>query len=129
MVSRFSNKNKKNKNGYVLVALHFKIMDGFCVICKKTDDPLATVKEKGFSSLLKYSKDKKDHDTIHYLQKKAQKDLRATVLIHNECRKKKSRGGLTRGRGFSESMRHQWVHTAHQCAVIHETMSTVTKIV
>ena len=41
----------------------------------------------------------------------------------------KSRGGLTRGRGFSESMRHQWVHTAHQCAVIHETMSTVTKIV
>ena len=48
---------------------------------------MATVKEKGFSSLLKYSKDKKDHDTIHYLQKKAQKDLRATVQIHNECRK------------------------------------------
>ena len=51
-------------------------MGGFCVISKKTDDPLATVKEKGFSSLLKYSKDKKDHDTIHYLQKKAQKGLK-----------------------------------------------------
>ena len=34
----------------------------------------------------------------------------------------KSRGGLTRGRGFDESTRHQWVHTAHQ------SMSSVTKI-
>ena len=30
----------------------------------------------------------------------------------------KSRGGLTRGRGFNESIRHQWVHTTHYCAVI-----------
>ena len=40
----------------------------------------------------------------------------------------KSRGGLTRGRGFTESTHHQqWVHTAQQCAVIHEVMTSVTK--
>ena len=39
----------------------------------------------------------------------------------------KSRGGLTRGRSFTKSTRHQWVHTAHQCAVIHEAMTSVTK--
>ena len=36
---------------------------------------------------------------------------------------------MTRGRGFNKSIRHQWVHTAHYCAVIHQTMSSVTKIV
>ena len=40
----------------------------------------------------------------------------------------KSRGGLTRGRGFNESTRHQWVHTIHQCAVIHEAMSEITQV-
>ena len=40
-----------------------------------------------------------------------------------------SRGGLTRGRGFNESIRHQWIHAAHYCAVIHQSMSSVTKIV
>ena len=39
----------------------------------------------------------------------------------------KLRGGLTRGRSFRESTRHQWVHKAHQCAVIHEAMTSVTK--
>ena len=39
----------------------------------------------------------------------------------------KSRGGLTRGRGYTESTRHQWVHIAHQCAVIHEAMTATTK--
>ena len=38
----------------------------------------------------------------------------------------KSRGGLTRGRGFTDNTRHQWVHTAHQCAVIHEAMTATT---
>ena len=41
----------------------------------------------------------------------------------------KSRGALTRDRGFNESIGHQWIHTAHYCAVIHQTMSSVTKIV
>ena len=41
----------------------------------------------------------------------------------------KSRGALTRDRGFNESIGHQWIHTAHYCAVIHQTMSSGTKIV
>ena len=39
----------------------------------------------------------------------------------------KSSGGLTRGRGFTESVRNQWVSTAHQVASIHEGMLEVTK--
>ena len=39
----------------------------------------------------------------------------------------KSRGALTRGRSFTKSTCHQWVHTAHQCAVIHEAMTSVTR--
>ena len=39
----------------------------------------------------------------------------------------KSRLGLTRGRSFTKSTRHQWVHTARQCAVIYEAMPSVTK--
>ena len=38
----------------------------------------------------------------------------------------KSRGGLTRGRGFAESTRYQWVHTTHECAVAHDTMTSIT---
>ena len=41
----------------------------------------------------------------------------------------KSRVGLTRGGGFNESIRQQWVLTAHYCPVIHHTMSSVTKII
>ena len=39
----------------------------------------------------------------------------------------KSRGGLTRGSGFTESILHQWVHTVHQRTVIHEAMTSITK--
>ena len=39
----------------------------------------------------------------------------------------KSRRGLTRGRDFTESTRHQWVHVAHQCAAIHEAMTSLTR--
>ena len=39
----------------------------------------------------------------------------------------KSNGGLTRGRGFSETTRNQWILTAHQSASIHEAMSNLTK--
>ena len=39
----------------------------------------------------------------------------------------KSSGGLTRGRGFSETTRNQWVLTAHQSAAINESMSQLTK--
>ena len=40
----------------------------------------------------------------------------------------KSRDGLTRGRGMTESVRHQWVHTSHQSATIHNAMTKVTKL-
>ena len=39
----------------------------------------------------------------------------------------KSRGGLIRGSCLTESTRHQWVHTAHQYAVIHETVTSTIK--
>ena len=48
-------------------------MDGFCAICKKPDGQLGSVKEKGFYSLLQYSKDKQDHATLNYLRKKIKK--------------------------------------------------------
>ena len=51
------------------------------------------------------------------------------VIEQVMMRSVKSRGGLTRGREFNESIRHLWVHTAHYCAVIHQSMSSVTKIV
>lgn len=40
----------------------------------------------------------------------------------------KSRGGLTRGRGVSESVRLLWVKTMHRCASIHNAMSNLTKV-
>ena len=39
----------------------------------------------------------------------------------------KSRGGFIRGRCLTESTRHQWVHTAHQYAVIHEAVTSTIK--
>ena len=38
----------------------------------------------------------------------------------------KSRGGLTRGRGVTESVRQQWVLTMHQFASIHDAMTSLT---
>ena len=38
----------------------------------------------------------------------------------------KSRGGLTRGRGITESVRLQWILSMHKCAGIHEAMTTMT---
>ena len=40
----------------------------------------------------------------------------------------KSRGGLTRGRGMTESVRHQWVHSMHRCASVHSAMTTLTDL-
>ena len=40
----------------------------------------------------------------------------------------KSAGGLTRGRGFSESVRHQWTFTAHQYATIHDAMTRLSNV-
>ena len=40
----------------------------------------------------------------------------------------KSRGGLTRGRGITESVRLQWILSMHKCAGIHEAMTTMTNM-
>ena len=36
----------------------------------------------------------------------------------------KSRGGLTHGRGLTESVRLQWVLSTHKCAAVHRSMTT-----
>ena len=38
----------------------------------------------------------------------------------------KSQGGLTRGRGMTKSIRHQWVYSMCHCAAVHEAMSSLT---
>ena len=38
----------------------------------------------------------------------------------------KSRGGLTRDRGFTESVRILWVYSMHKCASMHQSMSELT---
>ena len=40
----------------------------------------------------------------------------------------KSRGGLTRGRGITESVRLQCILSMHKCVGIHETMTMMTDI-
>ena len=40
----------------------------------------------------------------------------------------KSSGGLTRGRGFNESTRNQWIVTARQFASINESLSGITQV-
>ena len=40
----------------------------------------------------------------------------------------KNRGGLTRGRGVTESVRLQWICSMHKCAGIHDAMTTATKL-
>src|SRR6218665_1725628 len=38
----------------------------------------------------------------------------------------KTRGGLTRGRGFTESVHLTWVYTMHRCASVHQAMMALT---
>ena len=40
----------------------------------------------------------------------------------------KSRGGLTRGRGVTESVRLQWVYSMHKCAGVHDALTTATSL-
>ena len=37
----------------------------------------------------------------------------------------KGRGGLTHGRGMSESVRSLWVHSMHQCASVHAAVTSL----
>ena len=38
----------------------------------------------------------------------------------------KSRGGITRGRGITESVRVMWINTMHHCTSVHNAASTYT---
>ena len=38
----------------------------------------------------------------------------------------KSQGGLTRGRGITESVRTLWINTAHRCSSVHDAMTSLT---
>ena len=40
----------------------------------------------------------------------------------------KSRGGLTHGRGFTDSVRLMWVHSAHVCGEVHNAMTILTDL-
>jgi hypothetical protein len=40
----------------------------------------------------------------------------------------KSRGGLTRGRGVTETVRLQWIYSMHKCAGVHDAMTSVTNV-
>ena len=40
----------------------------------------------------------------------------------------KSRGGLSRGRGITESVRLLWLGSMHRCAGVHDAMTTLTKL-
>ncbi|MES9882369.1 MAG: hypothetical protein ABW185_15970 [Sedimenticola sp.] len=48
------------------------------------------------------------------------------VIEQVMMRSLKSRGGLTRGRGMTESVRQQWVYSLHACAAVHDAMSSLT---
>ena len=38
----------------------------------------------------------------------------------------KTRGGLTRGRGFTHAVRVMWVYAMHSCAQVHDVMTSLT---
>ena len=40
----------------------------------------------------------------------------------------KSRGGLTRGRGMTETVRLQSIYSMHKCAGVHDAMTTITSL-
>ena len=39
----------------------------------------------------------------------------------------KSRGGLTRRRRITETVRLQWIYSMHRCAAVHDVMTTATQ--
>ena len=38
----------------------------------------------------------------------------------------KNRGGLTRGRGMTDSVRTLWIYSMHRCAAVHNAMTSIT---
>ena len=60
-------------------------MDVLCAVCKKTDEPLVLITDRGFDGLLKYRNERKDEGTTHYLLEK--KNNGVQVKGHEKCRK------------------------------------------
>ena len=50
------------------------------------------------------------------------------VIEQAMMRSIKSRGGLTRGRGMSETARLSWIHSMHACADVHKSMTELTNL-
>ena len=40
----------------------------------------------------------------------------------------KSRGGLTRGRGMTETVHLQWIYSMHKCAGVRDAMTAITNL-
>ena len=59
--------------------------DVLCSICKKMDETLVLVTGGGFDGLLKYSNERKDEETTHYMLQK--KNNGVQVKVHEKCRK------------------------------------------
>ena len=51
------------------------------------------------------------------------------IIEQTMMRSIKSQGGLTRGRGMSDSVRTLWTSTLHHCAAVHQTLSSVTNTI
>jgi hypothetical protein len=50
------------------------------------------------------------------------------VIEQTLMRSLKSRGGLTRGRGFEENVRHLWVSSINYTAAVHEAMTSLSGV-
>ena len=50
------------------------------------------------------------------------------VIEQVMMRSLKSRGGLTRGRGMTESVLLSWIHSMHGCASVHNSMTELTNL-
>ena len=59
--------------------------DVLCSICKKMNETLVLVTGGGFDGLLKYSNERKDEETTHYMLQK--KNNGVQVKVHEKCRK------------------------------------------
>ena len=52
--------------------------------------------------------------------------LSTDLIIGQVMRSIKTRGGLTRGHGFTHAVRLMWVYAMHSCAQVHDVMTSLT---
>ena len=50
------------------------------------------------------------------------------VIEQTLMRSMKTRGGLTRGRGMTDSLRHLWVQSMHSTAMVHDAMMALSGV-